>query len=225
VPRATVLLADDHAVVVEGLASLLRNEFTVVGTVTDGAQLLEAARQLRPDVVVTDLAMPGMSGLDALRRLRADALAVSLTPKAPEVPKVPKVIVLTMHVDPELAAEALRAGASGFIVKHAASAELVAAIGSVLRGNTYLSPELAPTALGRLADSGAPGREALTPRQREVVRLLADGRTMKEVAAALGVSPRTVETHKYQVMATLRLRTTAELIRYAIEHGLATPSS
>jgi DNA-binding NarL/FixJ family response regulator len=218
-PRATVLLADDHAVVAEGLASLLRSEFTVVGTVTDGARLLEAARQLRPDVVVTDLAMPGMSGLDAIRRLRADA------PPVPPAPKVPKVIVLTMHADPELAAEALRAGASGFVVKHAAATELVAAIGSVLQGQTYLSPALAPIVLGRLAEPRASGRQPLTPRQREVVRLLADGRTMKEVATALGVSPRTVETHKYQIMAALRLRSTADLIRYALDHGLATPSS
>jgi DNA-binding NarL/FixJ family response regulator len=218
-PRATVLLADDHAIVAEGLASLLRSEFTVVGTVTDGERLLEAVRQLRPDVVVTDLAMPGMSGLDALRRLRADAPAVSPAPKAP------RVIVLTMHADPELAAEALRAGASGFVVKHAAGTELVAAIGSVLRGQTYLSPELAPAVLGRLAEPGVSGREPLTPRQREVVRLLADGRTMKEVAAALGVSPRTVETHKYQIMSALRLRSTADLVRYALEHGLATPSA
>jgi DNA-binding NarL/FixJ family response regulator len=214
-PRATVLLADDHAVVADGLASLLRSEFTVVATVTDGARLLEAARQFRPEVVVTDLAMPGMSGLDALRRLLAGGT----------VPTVPKVIVLTMHADPELAVEALRAGASGFIVKHAAGTELVAAIRSVLRGKTYLSPELAQDVVGMLAEPGASGRETLTPRQREVLRLLADGRTMKEVAAALGVSPRTVETHKYQIMAALGLGSTAELIRYALEHGLTTPPS
>jgi DNA-binding NarL/FixJ family response regulator len=214
-PRATVLLADDHAVVADGLASLLRSEFTVVATVTDGARLLEAARQFRPEVVVTDLAMPGMSGLDALRRLLAGGT----------VPTVPKVIVLTMHADPELAVEALRAGASGFIVKHAAGTELVAAIRSVLQGKTYLSPGLAQDVVGMLAEPGASGRETLTPRQREVLRLLADGRTMKEVAAALGVSPRTVETHKYQIMAALGLGSTAELIRYALEHGLTTPPS
>src|SRR5262245_57302910 len=123
--RATVLLADDHTVVAEGLASLLRSEFTVVATVTDGAQLLEAARQLEPDVVVTDLAMPGMSGLDALRRLRAGGDGAA-------GPKVPKVIVLTMHADVDLAAESLRAGASAFILKHAAATELVAAIRAVL---------------------------------------------------------------------------------------------
>jgi DNA-binding NarL/FixJ family response regulator len=209
-PRPTVLLADDHRLVAEGLAGLLKGEFSVVGTVTDGAQLLETARRLRPDVIVTDLAMPGVSGLEAVRRLKADGLAA-------------KVIVLTMHADVDLAAEALRAGAVGFVVKHAAGTELVTAIRSALRGKTYVTPELAQETLATLAEPGATGRDKLTLRQREVVRLLADGRTMKEVAAALGVSPRTVETHKYQIMETLRLETTAELIRYAIEHGLATP--
>src|SRR5262245_6691610 len=209
-PRATVLLADDHAVVADGLASLLRSEFSVVATVTDGSQLLKAVRQFRPDVVVTDMAMPGMSGLDVLRRLKTDGMAT-------------KVIVLTMHADVELAAETLRAGAAGFIVKHAAGTELVAAIRSVVRGKTYVTPELAPDVLAALAESGASGREKLTRRQQEVVRLLADGRTMKEVAATLGLSPRTVETHKYQIMEALGLTSTAELIRYAIERGLSTP--
>ena len=220
-PRATVLLADDHAVVAEGLASLLRTEFTVVGTVTDGTQLLEAARQFRPDVILTDLSMPGVSGLDALRRLKVDGPA----PPGTMGSSAPKVIVLTMHADVDLAAEALRAGASGFILKHAAGTELVAAIRAVLQGKTYLTPGLAPDVLAALAEPRASHSAKLTPRQREVVRLLADGRTMKEVAATLGLSPRTVETHKYQVMATLGLASTAALIRYAIEHGLTTPAS
>src|SRR5262245_34171256 len=216
--RATVLLADDHVLVAEGLASLLGSEFSVVGTVADGPNLLEAARRSRPDVIVTDLAMPGMSGLEALRRLTADA-------PSPQAAKVPKVIVLTMHANAELAAEALRAGASAFILKHDAGTELVAAIRSVLRGKTYLTPELAPEVLRALANPAASGRARLTSRQRDVVRLLADGRTMKEVATALGLSPRTVERHKYEAMESLGLATTAELIRYAIEHGLATPPS
>jgi DNA-binding NarL/FixJ family response regulator len=209
-PRATVLLADDHAVVAEGLASLLRGEFSLVGTVTDGAQLLEAAGRLRPDVIVTDMAMPGMSGLDALRQIKANGLAA-------------RVIFLTMHADAQLAAESLRAGASGFVVKHAAGKELIAAIHAVLRGKTYVTPHLAQEVLTTLAEQGTAGGGNLTPRQREVVRLIADGRTMKEVAATLGLSPRTVETHKYQVMEALGLGTTAELIRYALEHGLTTP--
>jgi DNA-binding NarL/FixJ family response regulator len=208
-PRATVLLADDHAVVAEGLASLLRGEFSLVGTVTDGTQLLEAARQVRPDVIVTDMAMPGVSGLDALRQLKAAGLAA-------------RVVFLTMHDDPQLAAEALRAGASGFVVKHAAGKELVAAIHAALRGKTYVTPHLAQEVLTALAEPGTPGGGKLTPRQREVLRLIADGRTMKEVAATLGLSPRTVETHKYQIMEALGVATTAELIRYALAHGLTT---
>ena len=210
-PRATVLLADDHAVVVEGLASLLGRDFALVGTVTDGAQLLEAARRLRPDVIVTDVAMPGMSGLEALRRLKADAIPA-------------KVIFLTMHADAQLAADAFRAGAAGFVVKHAAGEELIAAIQTVLGGGTYLTPELSQDVLTTLAEGGPSAGATLTPRQREVVRLIVDGRTMKEIAVALGLSPRTVETHKYEMMQALGLRTTAELIRYALEHGLTTPS-
>jgi DNA-binding NarL/FixJ family response regulator len=209
-PHPTILLADDHAIVLEGLASLLRSEFSLVGTVADGARLIEAARQLRPDVIVTDVAMTGMSGLEALRRLKADAITA-------------KVIFLTMHADAQLAAESLRAGASGFVVKHAAGKELIAAIHTVLRGGRYLPPHLASDVLTTLADRGSSGAAPLTPRQREVVSLIAEGRTMKEVAAALGLSPRTVETHKYQVMEALGLQNTAELIRYAIEHGLDAP--
>src|SRR5262249_17134318 len=134
-----------------------------------------------------------------------------------------RVIFLTMHGDAEVAAEALRAGAAGFVVKDGAGTELVAAIRSVLRGKTYVTPQLAQDVVTTLAEPGAPGREKLTPRQREVVRPLADGRTMKGGAAALGVSPRTVETHKYQVMETLGLGSPAELIRYAVEHGLPPP--
>jgi len=208
--QATVLIADDHAIVLEGLASLLRSEFSLVGTVADGAGLIEAARQLRPDVIVTDVAMPGMSGLEALRRLKAEPIAV-------------KVVLLTMHADAQLAAEALRAGASGFVVKHAAGKELIAAIHKVLRGGRYLSPHLASDVFTTLAGGGTSGKGPLTPRQREVVSLIAEGRTMKEVAAALRLSPRTVETHKYQVMTALGLQTTAELVRYDIEHGLTAP--
>jgi DNA-binding NarL/FixJ family response regulator len=209
-PRPTILLADDHAIVTEGLASLLRSEFSLVGTVLDGGGLIEAARRLRPDVIVTDVAMPGMSGVEALRRLKADAIAA-------------KVVFLTMHADAQLAAEALRAGASGFVVKHAAGKELIAAIHAVLRGGRYLPPGLASDVLTTLVDGDTSGTGPLTPRQREVLSLISEGRTMKEVAAALRLSPRTVETHKYQIMEVLQLRTTAELIRYAIEHGLTAP--
>ena len=208
--RATVLLADDHAIVAEGLASLLQGEFALVGTVANGSELLEAARRLRPDLIVTDLAMPGLNGLDALRQLKAEGIAA-------------RVVVLTMHANAHVAAEVLRAGASGFVVKHAAGQELIAALHAVLGGRRYVNPDLAEDVLAALAEPSAPATGSLTPRQRDVVRLLAEGRTMKEVAATLGVSPRTVETHKYQSMEALRLKTTAELIRYALEHGLTMP--
>jgi DNA-binding NarL/FixJ family response regulator len=209
-----VLLADDHAIVLEGLSSLLRADFELAGTVIDGAQLIEAEERLRPDVVITDISMPGMNGLEVLRRLKAKAAPV-------------KVIVLTMHADAQLAADALRAGASGFIAKHAAGQELIAAIRTVVRGERYITPRLASAVLAALAEGRTPGGGPLTTRQREVVSLIADGRTMKEVAVALGLSPRTVESHKYHVMQLLGLQTTAELVRYAIEHGLtgATPQA
>jgi DNA-binding NarL/FixJ family response regulator len=208
-PRATVLLADDHPIVAEGLTSLLRDEFTLVGTVTDGRGLVQTARRLRPDVIVTDISMPGMSGLEALRQIRAEGLAV-------------KVIFLTVHSDVRLAGEALRAGASGFVVKDAAGKELIGAIREVLRGRTYLTPRLAPDVLAILARPGQPA-DRLTARQRDVIRLIASGRTMKEIAAALGLSTRTVEGHKYQMMQALGVQTTAELIRHAVEHGLTDP--
>jgi DNA-binding NarL/FixJ family response regulator len=204
--RTTVLLADDHAIVAEGLATLLQREFSLVGTVASGSELVEVARRLRPDVIVADVTMPGMSGLEALRRLKADGLAS-------------KVVFLTMHADAELAAAALRAGASGFVVKRAAGKELIAAIQTVLLGRKYVTPHLAQDVLEMLAEPrAATGR--LTPRQRDVIRLLAEGRTMKEIAAALEISPRTAETHKYQALEALGLKTTADLIRYAVEHGL-----
>ena len=142
-PRATVLLADDHAIVAEGLASLLHGEFALVGTVADGAQLVEAARRLRPDLIVTDLAMPGLNGLDALRQLKADGLAA-------------RVVVLTMHADAHVAAEVLRAGASGFVVKHAAGQELIAALHAVLAGRRYVTPDLADDVLATLSEPPAP---------------------------------------------------------------------
>jgi len=201
--RATILLADDHAIVAEGLAGLLGQEFILLGTVTDGSQLLEAARKHRPDVIVSDIAMPGMTGLEVLRKLRAESLPS-------------RVIFLTMHADAPLAAEALRAGASGFVVKHAAGEELLTAIHEALAGRTYLTPRLTKDVLELT-------KKTLTARQREVLGLIAKGRTMKEIAAELRLSARTVETHKYQMMEALRVSSTAELIRHAIEYGLTEP--
>ncbi len=197
--RTRVLLADDHAIVAEGLARLLEERYELVGAARDGLQLVELARRLRPDVIVSDIAMPGLSGLEALRRLRAQGDET-------------RFVFLTMHADPQLADEALRAGASGFVLKHCAGEDLVGAIEDVVRGGTYVTPRV-----GR-EDEGVPPR--LTPRQRQVLRLVADGKPMKEIAAILGVSLRTVETHKYEMMRVLRVQSSAELVRWAVRHGL-----
>jgi DNA-binding NarL/FixJ family response regulator len=197
--------------VAQGLASLLREEFDLVGTVGDGQALLEAAQRLRPDVIVADLAMPVLDGLAALHRLTAARLDA-------------KVIFLTMHADAHLATAALRAGAAGYVLKHAAGEELITAIQEVLQGRTYLTPLLAHDVMTSLLAPAPPAAAVpLTPRQREVLRLIAEGWRMKEIAATLQLSTRTVETHKYDMMRALGVQSTAELIRYAIHQGLVTP--
>ena len=206
--RHTVLLADDHAIVTEGLARLLReHEFDVVGAVGDGQLLIDAARQHRPDVIVTDLSMPGLSGLDVLARLRAERIDS-------------KVVVLTMHNDADLATVAMRAGASGFLLKESAGEELVAAIRQALQGHVYLTPALTRDVMERMAGSAGASEPQLTPRQRDVLRLIVKGQRMKEIAANLGLSTRTVETHKYEMMEALGLHSTAELVRYALDRRL-----
>ena len=206
-PRTKVLLADDHAMVVEGLAALLKEHFDLVGTVGDGNALLEAARKLRPDVIIADVAMPAMSGLEALRRLTAAKSAV-------------KIIMLTMHPDAELATEAFRAGASGYVLKVAAGDELITAIQEVMQGKMYLTPLITKGVLSTLMEPEPKATAKLSSRQREVLRLIAEGRRMKEIAAILDLSTRTVETHKYEMMRSLGVESTAELVRYAIQIGL-----
>jgi DNA-binding NarL/FixJ family response regulator len=204
----TVLVADDHAIVKEGLVSLLKeHDFDVVGAVGDGQELIDAARRLRPDVIVTDLSMPGLSGLDVLTRLKAARIDS-------------KVIVLTMHRDADLATQAMRAGASGFLLKHSAGEELLTAIQQALEGRMYLTPALTREVMERMSASPDQTEPQLTARQRDVLRLIADGRRMKEIAAALELSSRTIETHKYQIMQTLGVSSTAELVKYAIRHHL-----
>jgi DNA-binding NarL/FixJ family response regulator len=206
--KTTVIVADDHTIVRDGLVSLLREQdFDVVGSVGDGAALLEAALRLRPDVIVTDIAMPRLSGLQALPRLRAQCADS-------------RVIVLTMHNDAKLATRALQEGASGFLLKESAGDELVAAIQQVLQGRVYLTPAITRDVLTRVADTSEAAAPALTPRQLDVLRLIVEGRRMKEIAAVLNLSTRTVETHKYELMATLGLHSTAELVRYALENRL-----
>ena len=206
--RTTVLLADDHAIVKEGLVALLTaHDFEVVGAVGDGQLLIEAARRLRPDVIVTDLTMPGLGGLDVLVQLKAERIQS-------------KVVVLTMHNDGEKAAQALRDGASAFLLKESAGEELVSAIHQVLQGHVYLAPAVTKAVMERMAAPDGQSGPTLTARQRDVLRLIAKGQRMKEIAAALQLSTRTVETHKYEMMQVLGLHSTAELVKYAIEHRM-----
>lgn len=206
--RTTVLIADDHAIVIKGLVALLKADFDVIGAVADGERLLDAARRLKPDVIVTDLSMPGLSGLDVLGTLQVERIAS-------------KVVVLTMHNDGERAQQALKAGASAFVLKESAGEELIAAIRQTLQGRVYLSAAITRSVIARIADHAARPGPSLTSRQLDVLRLIVKGRRMKEIAAALHLSPRTIETHKYEMMQVLGLHSTATLVRYAIEHRLA----
>ena len=205
--RATILIADDHAILVEGLVALLRDRFDIVGTAYDGPALVEAAQRLRPDVIIADVSMPGMSGIEAMSLVKQHGIDS-------------RVIILTMHSEPALAAKAMRAGAAAFVLKHSVGEELVNAIQEVLQGRVYLTPAVTKDVIDILQQAGAKTSPGLTPRQLEVLRLIVQGRRMKEIAATLDVSRRTVETHKYEMMRTLGTPSTAELVRYALEHGL-----
>jgi DNA-binding NarL/FixJ family response regulator len=204
--RLSLVLADDHTFVTEALASMIRDEFELVGTARDGRQLLEIAKRAKPDVIVTDISMPQLNGLDASRLLRKENVQA-------------KIIFLTMHADAQLAEEAFRAGASGYILKTCGVAEIVTAIRQVAQGRVYVTPLIAGSFISTLMDEGRPpegGRKALTVRQREVLQLLAEGKTMKEVASVLGISTRTAESHKYEIMRQLGIDTTAQLVQYAV---------
>ncbi len=208
--RPRVLLADDHPIVSEGLQSLLSARFDVVGVVEDGQALLEAARTLAPDVVVADISMPLVNGIEATRRLQR------------EQPQI-KVVILTMHREEAYARRALEAGASGYVLKVSAADELLTAVDAALAGTTFVTPELAGVLDGRVAGmqgSDASEPRSLTPRQREILQLLAAGRTAKEIGAILGISARTVESHKYELMEALGLERSAELVQFAVKHGL-----
>jgi DNA-binding NarL/FixJ family response regulator len=206
--RPTVLLADDHAIVTDGLARILKEaHFDVVGAVRDGQQLLDAAARLRPDVIITDLSMPGLTGLDVLARLKAAHLES-------------KVIVLTMHHDADLATDAIRGGASGFLLKESAGDELLTAVRHALAGKVYITPTVTQEIMERMAVPAKAKAPQVTPRQRDILRLLVQGQRMKEIAATLGLSTRTVEGHKYQMMEALGVTSTAELVRYALERRL-----
>jgi DNA-binding NarL/FixJ family response regulator len=205
-PRPRILMADDHLMLLEAFKALLEPDFEVVGTVTDGRALLEEFSRLHPDVVLLDVAMPLLNGLDAGRQLKAQRRSV-------------KLIYLTMNPDPDLAGEALRLGASGYVLKSSAAQELKQAIQEALRGRSYITPLITRDVVGSLIQQRAP-RTELTTRQREVLQLLAEGKSMKEVAAILDLTPRTVAFHKYRMMEQLRLRSSAELVKFAVQQGV-----
>ena len=208
--RPRVLVADDHPIVAEGLQSLLAARYDVVAVVENGQALLDAARTLDPDVVVADISMPVLNGIEATLRLQQ------------EQPHI-KVVILTMHREEAYARRALEAGASGYVLKVAAPVELVQAIEAALADKTYVTPELARGQIGRVARDPQRSQDpaaALTPRQREILQLLAEGQTAKEIGAILGISARTVESHKYELMQELGLERSAELVQFALKHGL-----
>jgi RNA polymerase sigma factor (sigma-70 family) len=210
--RPRILLADDHVLIAQALEHLLRAEFDVVGTVADGRALLKAASELRPDVVVVDIGMPVLNGLDAGEQLKALHPAI-------------KVIFLTQNREPRFAVEAFRRHASGYLLKDSAASELTTAIRDALRGKTYVSPVIAE-AMEEEGLRPRPDQAAireLSAREREVLQLLAEGKSMKEVAALLDISPRTVEFHRYRIMELLRVKTNAELVQQAIKLGLIAP--
>jgi len=207
-----VILADDHTMLVEAFRKLLESQCEIVGTASDGRVLLETAPRLKPDVVIVDIAMPLMNGLEAGLRLKKLMPAV-------------KLIFLTMNEDPDLAMEAMRCGASGYLLKSSAGSELTRAIQMSLKGKSYVTPQIASGMEKAFINNPRPktGDKTLTPRQREVVHLLAEGKSMKEVASVLNVTPRTVAFHKYRVMEELNIKTTAELIHFALKSRILVP--
>jgi DNA-binding NarL/FixJ family response regulator len=204
-----ILIVDDHRVVADGLVRLLSDRYDIVGTVTDGRRVLDAAVQLKPDVVLLDISLPSVSGLEVMRQLREHGIAA-------------KVIVLTMHADASLAVEALKGGASGFVLKESSGDELLMALHVVLQGGTYLASNLTKEVVTLMVGAADPSRVELASQQREVLRLIVRGQRVKEIAGTLAMSTRSVETLKYKTMQALNVHSTAELVRYAIEHRLVT---
>jgi len=210
--RIRILLADDHKIVLEGLRSLLEPEFMLVGAVEDGRSLVSAAQQLHPDVIVVDISMPLLNGIEAVRQIK-------------NVDSHVKVVFLTMNPDVTYAIRAFEAGASGYVLKHSASSELITAINEAVKGKTYVTPMIAGE-LMQAYQGGVhqqPGKAPqLTQRQREILQLLTEGYSAKEIAHMLNISPRTVEFHKYNLMSKLNLKSVSALVQYAIKHGFIT---
>lgn len=203
-----MLLADDHALLLGAFEKLLAGECDIVGQASDGRALVAAAETLKPDLVVLDISMPLLNGLEAARQIRQKLRHV-------------KLVFVTMNEDPDLAAEAFRVGASGYLLKRSAASELSTAIREVMQGRSYVTPLITRDLVASLmqANSQKSGPE-LTSRQREVLQLLAEGRSMKEVASVLNLTPRTVAFHKYRMMEQLKVKSTAELIQYAVKHHI-----
>lgn len=202
--RPAILLADDHTLVVEAFKRLLEPEFDVIGTVSDGRALLAAVPDSKPDIIILDLGMPELNGMQAGVELKR------ILPRT-------KLIVLTMNEDPEIAREALRHWASGYLLKKSAGSELITAVREVLRGRPYVTPQMARRLEDEFVRDPRPDRKrVLTTRQREVLKLLAEGWTMKEVAEALHVTPRTVAFHKYRIMEEFGLKTNSDVVKFAI---------
>jgi DNA-binding NarL/FixJ family response regulator len=204
--RARVIVADDHTLVAELCRNLLVSEFQVVATVSNGRALVRAATELKPDVIVVDVAMPILNGLDAGEQVK-------------KILPATKLVYLTMNPDPEVAAEAFRRGASGYLLKTCATSELMTAVRNVLKGKSYLSPRIPSHTVNLLRHQDAPAdhTQHLTERQREVLQLLAEGKVMKEVGSILNMSTRTVAFHKYRIMSALGATSNAELVRYAVK--------
>lgn len=207
IPR--VMLADDHTILLDAFRKLLEGKCEIVGAVTDGRKLLNQAAALKPDVIVLDIAMPLMNGLEAARQLKE---------KLPSA----KLIFLTMNEDPDLAVEAMRSGACGYLLKKAAASELFRAVHSALKGKSYVTPQIARGVQQAFIRNPQrkPRRKTLTTRQREVVQLLAEGKSMKEAADFLKVAPRTVAFHKYRIMEEQGLKTSADLVQFAIKNRI-----
>ena len=208
--QTRVLLADDHKIVLEGLRNLLEPEFQIVRTVEDGRALVAEAEKLRPDVIVVDISMPLLNGIEAVLQIK------KIDPRI-------KVVFLTMHPDVTYATRAFDAGASGYVLKHSASVELVTAIREAIKGRTYVTPMIAGELMQAYKEGFYRQHDAirkLTLRQREVLQLFAEGHSTKEIANILYISPRTVEYHKYRMMEELSIKTTAELVQFAIKHGI-----
>ena len=202
-----VLLVDDHRVVAEGLVRLLSDRIEIVDIVNDGSFVVDAVTKHAPDVVILDISMPHVSGLEAIRQLKAHHLE-------------PKIIVLTMHADATLAVEALRAGASAFVLKESSGDELITALDRVLSGQSYLAAALTKEIVTLMVGAGDPSRVSLTTQQREVLRLIVRGLRVKEVASTLNISARSVVATKQKLMHSLNVHSTAELVRFAVEHRL-----